>query len=167
MASPVVSTAIDNGILTITVTGFAPIVIDPSDYPDSIREYAALHGFKQKYVDAAALGAEATPKEKYEAIRALVNHHAETGDWNRTGTGDGSGGDGLLVQALMEYHDMDRDAARAAVGTVSKAEQAALRASPELSPIIARIKIARADKAAKKAPTVDTSSLLAKLARAA
>lgn len=163
-ADSVVQTSVDNGCLTITVAGFAPIVIDPSECPRALLEHAALHGFKQKYVDAAALGAEATPREKYGAITALVLHHQETGEWNRNGAGDGTSGDGLLIRALMEAAGIDRDTARTAVSGMDKKVQAAMRASDELRPIIARI---RAERPAPKASaSVDVAGLLAGLRQA-
>lgn len=137
----VVST-IDNGLLTITVQGFDPIRIDPTDYPNELVEYAALHGFKQRYVDAAALGAGSTPEEKHAAIMALVTHHRESGEWARVGAaGSGAGGDGLLVRAVMEIFGLDRDTARTQVGAMDKKTQHALRASPELAPTIARLRV--------------------------
>lgn len=157
----IIQTDIDNGRLTITVAGFAPIVVDPTDYPTELVEYAALHGFKQRYVDAAALGAGSTPAEKHAEIERLVTYHRATGEWKRTGDGDGSaGGDGLLVRAIMEYHEMERDAARTAVGTLDKKTQAQLRASAELKPIIDRLRVAKAPKA-----SVDVSAILAGIGR--
>lgn len=156
-----ISTKVDNGQLTITVHGFAPIVIDPADYPAELVNYAALHGFKQKYVDGAALGKGATLTEKHAAIMAIVEHHQTTGEWNRVGGGDGTSGDGLLVRALMEAAGLGRDEARTAVGQMDKATQAAMRKDAEIAPIIARIKLEKP--LPKASATVDTGSLLAKL----
>ena len=137
----VVST-IDNGVLTITVQGFDPIRVDPTDYPNELVEFAALHGLKQRYVDAAALGAGSTPGEKHAAIMALVTHHRDTGEWARVaGAGSGAGGDGLLVRAVMEVFGLDRDTARAQVGAMDKKTQHALRSAPELAPVIARLRV--------------------------
>lgn len=156
----IVQSDIDNGRLTITVKGFDPIVVDPADYPTELVNYAALHGFKQRYVDAAALGAGASPAEKYAEIERLVVYHRATGEWKRTGDGDAAGGDGLLVRAIMEYHGMDREWARQAVGTLDKKVQAQLRASAELKPIIDRLRVAKAPKA-----SVDVSAILANIGR--
>lgn len=139
-----VNTTIDNGTLTITVTGHPAIVIDPTTYPPALNDYAALHGYKQRYTDAAALGAGATDAEKYEAIMALVTHHRATGEWSRVGTGTGAGTDGLLVRALMECTGADRETVRAQVATLDRKAQNALRASPEIAPIIARLRTAKA-----------------------
>ncbi len=144
-----VKTNIDNGVLTIDVTGCARITVDPSDYPASLIDYAALHGFKQKYTDAAALGAGASDAEKYDAIMAVVTHHRTTGEWNRTpGAGDGASGDGLLVRAVMEAYGLDRDTARTQVAAIDKKTQAAMRGSDELAPIIARLRTEKKPKAA-------------------
>lgn len=152
----VVST-IDNGVLTIVVQGFDPIRVDPTDYPNELVEYAALHGLKQRYVDAAALGSGSTPDEKHAAIMALVTHHRDTGEWARVaGAGSGAGGDGLLVRAVMEVFGLDRDTARAQVGAMDKKTQAGLRASPELAPVIARLRVAKAPRV-----TVDTRAAVA------
>lgn len=156
-----VSTKVDNGVLTITVDGFEPIVIDPTALPRELVEQAALHGFKQKYVDAAALGASSTLTEKFNAISALVLHHQRTGEWNRVGgSGDGTSGDGLLVRAIMEACDLTRDQARESVAAMDKKTQHAMRNSPELKPIIDRL---RTERAPKVDTSVDTANLLSRL----
>lgn len=149
------------GVLTITVRGFAPVTIDPATYTEATRRQAMAHGFKQKYVDAAALGAEATLAEKHEAIMALVNHHREGGAWNRVGgAGDGTFGDGLLVKAIQQAFGLDRDTARAQVKGWDKKTQAAMRNVPEIKAEIDKIK---AEDYKRKAGTVDTSAALAAL----
>lgn len=145
-----ITKVIDNGILTITVSGFSPFVVDPENLPRELVNHAALHGFGQKYGDAASLSKGATLAEKHAAIMAVVNHHAETGEWNRKGGGDGTTGDGLLVSAIMEFESIDRDAARLLVSRMDKKLQAKMRAAPQLKAIIDRIKTERA-------PKVDTS----------
>jgi hypothetical protein len=166
MAKSIVSTSVDNGRLTITVDGFAPIVIDPAEMPDNLNAYAALHGYKQKLVDAAAIerdpdtGRPATPAHKYAAIMAVHDHMVSTGEWNRTGGGDGSGSDGLLVRALVEYLGQSVETVRATVAAWDKRTQAAMRGDPAVAPIIARLRMARD---ATKAKGIDTAGLLASL----
>lgn len=155
-AEAAVTTAIDNGILTVTVAGFAPFVCDPAALPDAIRDYAALHGIKQKLVDAAALsvvdGIRPTNKDKHDAI-AGVWDSIQSGVWNRRAEGDGSGSDGLLVRALMAVTGQDRETVRETVAGWTKAEQSAMRSDPLIAPIIATMKLEKAGK-------VNTSSLL-------
>jgi hypothetical protein len=153
-----ISTSIDNGRLFITVEGFDPFIIDPSELPEDLVFQAALHGFKQKYVDKAALGAEATLTEKHAAIRSMVRYHAGTGEWSMTSAGEGTSGDGLLVRALMRVAGLDRDGARTAVAGMDKKVQAAMRTDPTIAPVIARL---RGEKPARKPSSdVDTGALL-------
>lgn len=153
------------GVLTIEVRGFAPIIIDPDTYAAATRRHAMAHGFKQKYVDAAALGADASLAEKHEAIMAIVAHHRDGGAWNRVGgAGDGTSGDGLLVKAIQQAFGLDRDTARAQVKGWDKKTQAAMRAVPEIKAAIDAIKAADDKRAAS---TVDVSAALAGLRKAA
>ena len=171
----ILSKTIENGVLTIIVEGFAPIMIDPADYPSELVDHAALHGFAHKYGDAGALSAGATNAEKHAAIMLVVQHHQDTGEWNRKGGGDGSGtGDGLLVAALVEWTNgpecpdgqpaLDRASARAVVGAMPKPTQRAMRGAEPLASIIARIKTARAPKTPMG---FDAASVLAGLTRSA
>ena len=160
-----IESTIENGILTIRITGHPDIVIDPAEMPPALNEYAALHGYKQRILDAAALsrdpttGRPATPAEKYSEMRRLADHMVESGEWRRNAAGDGTAGDGLLVRAVMEACGLDRTAARAAVGQWDRKTQAAMRADPTIAPIIARLRTERPARAAG----VDTAAKLAEL----
>lgn len=136
--------------LTITVEGFPPIVIDPAaDYPAELNTYAALHGFKQRYVDKAALGAGATAADKHAAILALVTYHREGGVWNmKPGTGDGATG-GLLARALVIVTGAPIETVRETLAGLDKKAQASLRAQPAIATAIATL---------RKAPKVDDAS---------
>lgn len=158
--TPDVSTNIRIGQLFITVAGYPEIKIDPTDYPQALVEYAALHGFKQRYVDAAALGEGSTLAEKHAAIMVVVNHHRDSGEWSRQGQGDGTPGDGLLVRAIAEFDGCGMAEARELVAKMDKKTQAAMRASDALRPIIERwLKVAPAPKVS----AVDVSALLSAL----
>jgi hypothetical protein len=158
-----ITTSIANGLLTIKVQGYPPIIIDPAELSADLVAQAALHGFKQKYCDKAALGADATLAEKYASIRRMVEWHADGCEWNMVAAGDGSSGDSLLARALQDACNLDRDAAREAVAKMDKKTQAAMRASPELAPIISRLK---AERATPKVGSVDAAGILAGLRRA-
>jgi len=148
------------GLVMIEVDGNPAIVVRLSDLQADIVTRAALHGLSQKLGDAGALSAGASDAERYEAIRAVADHllGAESGDdWNRKAAGDGSGSDGLLVRALVEL-GADRDAARAKVAAMDKKTQAAVRAMPEVSAVIARLK-------APKNPSIGANALAGLLGR--
>lgn len=143
-----ITKSIDNGILTITVEGFAPIVVNPADYTSNIRDYGFLHGMSQKLGDAGALsvvdGQRPTAAMKHAEIKRLNDYMLESGEWFRTGKGDGAGTDGLLVRALAQLCEKTIEEARADVAGMDKKLQAAMRRDPELAPIIAELKAARA-----------------------
>lgn len=165
--------------ITVTVAGFAPLSFsltkfvydaDWSAYGGEAPEiliHAALHGIGQKLVDAAAKprdtgnGAPATPAEKYEAIRAVYDRLL-AGEWNApAGSGGGNEG-GLLAQALVRlYPTKTREQINAYLAGKSDKEKAALRADPNVAPIIAEI---RAAAGKVKGAGVDTASLLDELA---
>jgi hypothetical protein len=160
-----ISTKIENGVLTISTEGHPDIVCRPEDYSDAIRDYATLHGLKQRICDAAALsvvdGRRPTPGEKYAEMKRLDDAMRATGEWKRTGAGEGStGSDGLLVRALAELLSIPLDEARASVAGMDKATQAAMRGDAEIAPIIARLRVARTPKGPV---TVDTRGILARM----
>jgi hypothetical protein len=165
-----ITARIADGCLSVAVAGTDdgfgnPVswIVNPALLDPAIREAAMLHGLKQKLCDAAALGKDATPAEKVEAIRAvhaaLTDPEAPT--WNRK-AGDGTSGDGLLVRALQRVAGLDRDAARKAVAGMDKKTQAAMLREPEVAVVVAELKAA--DAARQPAPVgVDTQGLLARL----
>lgn len=94
------------GNITVDVRGVGILTLDLSKVHASNKEYAAFHGFKQRLVDAAALSADtatgkpATPQEKYDAIRLVVEHlNSGAEAWNRSG-GEGAGRS-ITVEAIM------------------------------------------------------------------
>jgi len=161
MARALIDTSVSpSGELTIDMEGFPIIRVDPAEYTADCRRQAMAHGFKQKYVDAAALGKDATPAEKYAAITAIREHHLNGGAWNRTGGGDGTGGDSLLVKGIMAAFGLDRDTAREQVTGWDKKTQAAMRAIPEIK---AAIDAAKAADDKRAGSGVDTSAAMAAL----
>lgn len=131
-----------------------------------IRAYGLIHGLKQKLVDAAAIsrnpdtGRSATIEDKFAAVKEVYDRLL-AGEWNKRregGTGGGNGG--LLFAALVRlYAGRKTDAEiREFLDGKTDAEQAALRASSRVAPIIAAIK---AERDAKKADKVSGDDLLA------
>lgn len=159
----VVTTTIDNGRLTVEVAGHPAIVVDPAQLPANLVEYAALHGLKQRLVDAAAIprdpdtGRSATAADKYAAVRRVWDHMTATGEWNLV-RGSGGGSDGLLVAALMEACGLTREQAREAVAGWDRPLQEAMRErDPVIAPIVQRL---RMERARTVAGAVDTAAVL-------
>ena len=152
--------------VTFVVDGVGTLVVDADRLTADLFTYAALHGLAQKVGDAAAIerdketGRSATPQEKFDAMKAVVDHLYAGGDWNRRAEGDGSGNMGLLVAALIEVTWQPKAELEATVAGWDAKTQAAMRADPAVAPVIARIK---AERAAKKGPAVDTKALMAGL----
>lgn len=154
-----------NGSLRIDVTGFPTLNVQLRDLSDAMIEQAALHGLKQKIVDAAALsrnpdtGRSATAADKYNAMREVFSRLL-AGEWNKT-RGDGTGTGGLLFAALCRlYSAKTPEDIRAFLEGKTAAEQAALRKNPKVAGVIEEIKAERA----KDAPEdTDTDDMLAEL----
>lgn len=156
-----------NGSLRIDVAGFPALNVQLRDLSDAMIEQAALHGLKQKIVDAAALsrnpdtGRSASVADKYNAMREVLERLL-VGDWNKArGDGTGTGAGGLLFAALCRlYSAKTPEAIRAFLDGKTAAEQAALRKNPKISAVIETIKAERA----KDAPDgTDTDDMLAEL----
>lgn len=96
-ANAIVGTTIEGGVLTLTVAGFPPIVVNSEWLHPNIQLGAMMRGLKQRLENAAAIerdretGRPATPQEKYEAIRKLADWVA-TGDQWEAPRAPGKGG---------------------------------------------------------------------------
>lgn len=125
--------------LVINTVGNPELIIRLDELTTDMLEHAALHGLKQKIVDAAALGAGYSPTEKFIAMRDVLNRIVG-GDWNVRGEGGGTP-TGLLFRALVVlYPNKDADTIREFLDGKSKSEQAALRKNPKIAGIIETIK---------------------------
>lgn len=159
--------------IVFNVRGAAPdgggksITLDLSQVHPSNVSYAALHGFKQRISDMAALsrnpdtGAPATPADKFEAICRGVEHYMSgTGDWNlRAAAGERTSGElGLLARAVAELKGRDVIEVRDWLKGKTEAERKALAIAPAIKPILDRMR----EEAA--APDVDAEEMLAELA---
>lgn len=76
-----------NGVLTVEYPSIGKTFrADLSKYPQSIREDALEHGFKQKFGDAAS---GKTPAEKYAMVQR-IHDSLLAGEWELTATPDRS-----------------------------------------------------------------------------
>jgi hypothetical protein len=121
------------------------LVVDLAKYDDSIRFEAMLHGFKQKFGDAAS-GQSAA--EKYAEVQAIHASLLE-GEWERTATPDMTP---LICEAI----------ARIQKKPLAKVQEAAEKAGAEKvkewgsnAKVKAAILEIRAEKAAKAAEDSD------------
>lgn len=156
--------------LVFTVAGVGEIRMPLNVLNTDIQKQAMVHGLRQKVADAAALsrnpetGKPATPEDKFRAMQRvaerLMGMDGGPAEWNaRPGAGEGQPGS-LLVQALVRITGRPVAEIDAEVGKMDKKTQAALRADPDVAPVVAQIK---ADQDAKAGRGVDTKGLLGKL----
>ena len=143
-----ITSKIDNEKLTLTITvvGKEPIIIGVKDLDQDMVNMATLHGLKQKIVDAAALGASYSTREKYEAMSVVVERiTGEFPSWNVRSEGGGSV-TGLLFRALCRlYPEKDPSVLRAYHDGLSKSEQCALRKNPKVAVVIEELKAEKVD----------------------
>lgn len=156
----------EDGRISISVIGAGSITFDPAKAHPANTAYAAFHGWKQRFVDAAAMsrdtetGKPASPQEKYEAIEALVEHYESgTEKWTRQAEAGPRGG--YLFEALCRVygHKKAPTEIREWLNGLNEKQQAALREDDSIAPVIAAIKAEKR----KDQPQVDTKSLLAGL----
>jgi len=158
-----VASKIEGEMLTMTFSNGKSLSINAAMVSPAIAAYAALHGFKQKLGDAAAMlrnpdtGASATIEDKYEAVLEIYNRLTDPdGTWNKI-RGDGTGtaqGTGMLVRALMEMFGKNEDDTRALLEACSDAEVKALRQDARVVALMAKYR--------KPNPKIDTNAILAK-----
>jgi len=155
-----IQSEIADGQLTILFSHGEVIKITADMFPDFIRDFAMLHGFKQKLVDAAAkskvAGASAPVEDKYTAVKTVYDNLL-AGIWSAHGEGGSSQDGGLLFQALREISpDSTPDEIREMLAGLTPKEKDALRKDDEVAPIIARLKLAKS----KPVASVNTKALL-------
>lgn len=155
-----------DGTILVTV-GTQSLTFNPAKAHESNRAYAAFHGFKQRFVDAAAIsrnpenGASASPAEKFDAISRIVAHLESGAEaWSMVRESSGPKG-GFLFEALCRMYAISRtpEQIREYLDGLTDKQQAALREDDAVAPVIAEIKKEKA----KDQPKMDTKALLAGL----
>ena len=120
----VVGTATDGRKLLVGVKGFPVMTIeldDPRISPEVIAA-AAINGFRQRLMDAAALkrdtttGQSQSPADKDAAIRKLYDHYLSgTTEWELQRGAAGPRMDPLVVRAIMEAFGKSEDEVRSMI----------------------------------------------------
>lgn len=165
--APAIDATVEGTTLTLKFAHGETLTIRAGQLLESIAEQALMHGLKQKLVDAAAIsrnpdtGRSATIEDKFAAVKEVYDRLL-SGEWNKRREGGSGGNGGLLFAALVRLYAGRKtdEEIREFLAGKTDAEQAALRASSRVAPIIADIK---AERDAKKADKVSGDDLLAGL----
>lgn len=149
--------------VTVTVQGFAPLIVRHSELADEVNRAAWCNGIGQKLVDSAALsrdpvtGKPADASAKHAAILDTFNTLAN-GAWNSER--EGGGAVSILFEALCAMMpDESPESIRATLDGMTDAEKRGLPLDPEVAPFYKTVKDARD---AKRGAGVDTKAVLAK-----
>ena len=141
-----ITATIDNNTLTLMFANGETLTMRGDALTSEVRQYAMMHGLKQKLVDAAAIsrnpetGRPSSVEDKYQAVKVVFDRLL-TGQWNATLEGGGNAG-GLLMQALVRMYAGRKTAEdiKAFLAEKSDAEKAALRKNPRVAAIIEDIR---------------------------
>lgn len=155
-------------VLTLTFSNGDVYELDTTKQSAEMNQRAALHGYHQKLIDAAAIarnpntGATATVADKAAAVREVFNRitgaDGSTPMWNKGRTVEGSGNNAsLLLRALMQMSGKSKAEIAAFLEPTDKATRKALADSPAVAVVIASLRAATVDK------SIDTSAMLSSL----
>jgi hypothetical protein len=150
--TPDIQSDIMGTILTITFSTGHFLEVDVTKLTPEMQAQAMLHGMKQKLVDAAAIardtttGRAVTIETKIDAVREVYDRVVTCGVWNKVrGDGSGKGSKSYLCEALMEITGKTRESITAYMASKTKEDLSALKSTPRIATIIARIEAAKVD----------------------
>lgn len=126
-----IKTTIDTSARTITFTPStgAAYVFDVAKMHPDMREYAILHGMKQRLGDNAALpkkdGVTPTDQDKMAAIRALGAHYESgSAEWNtRTAGAPRTAVDGIVLRAVAAIQGVTVEEMRTRISALAERKQ--------------------------------------------
>lgn len=168
---------IEGQLVKFSVKGAGELVLDVAKVNAANRAKAEMHGFVQRISDAAAMardsktGASATPQQKFEAMKRLVEHYVSgSSEWSPARSTEGVGrprvdtNRQLLMSALLIYSPQKgAETIAKFVADRSAAQVTALLLSAELKEAvaIAREELEKAQR--EQAQGVDAEELLSGL----
>lgn len=147
----------DGNVIVFTVSDIGSLSLDLSKIAEANRLKAIAHGFGQRIQDAAAIGYNAqenryaTPQEKFDAMKQLVEHYnSGAAEWSPV-RGDSAPRSSFLLTALCElFADKTADELRERIAKLSPADRRKVENSDKVKPIIDRLRAATHDEAAEK-----------------
>ncbi len=170
-ANSVISTRVDENGVVFSVTGVGELSLPFGELSDAVKHRAMIHGLIQRVSDAAALsrntetGQSATPQDKYNAMRDIVEHYRTgTTEWSvkrASGTGE-TRENGITLRALAAVQGADVATMRERVerlaekqGVTTRAILAKIATQPAVAAKIAELRA--------QTVAVDADAMLAEL----
>lgn len=156
IGTEIINTETDKRIV-FTVAGVAQLELSLSSVSSQVFERAAIHGLIQRICDTAAIsrntetGQSATPAEKYEAMKELVDYYNSGAvEWSRKRTGTGSGDSGgLLRKCLLKmYPEKGAQRIDEFLKGLSRKEKLALLNSEQVKVVADEFRVKETDKEA-------------------
>lgn len=155
--------------ITIAVRGAqgAPLTLMFGALSSAVKAEALGYGMEVRLTRATAIehdtktGRAASPQEKYDRVKKLIDHYASgTESWTMSGGGGGglSSDTRALIEALSRAFEIDLELAELHVREMSSSERDALRVDAEVKPYLDDIYAERA-----KAAGSDTRALIERL----
>ncbi len=165
-----VTTSFDESAIHFAVVGCPTLTLELAACSQEILDRARVHGFMARVVDAAALSKGATPQEKWEAMKAIVDHYnGGATEWRLTATGERGGRTSDTLAAMQTVYGCDGEHAKRMVANLMAKrgvdEKAALGIIGSADKIAAEIARIIAERAARKAEgaNVDADELLGEM----
>ena len=119
----------DQTKLTLEVRDAGTIVFD-TELAVHLMSRAACHGFEQRLRDRAAISADtktglsASAQDKFDRIKALVDHYHNGGEWEMRGAGGGGKKAEVewILEALADIKGVEVETMRVRVTTAAEAK---------------------------------------------
>lgn len=170
----VLTVSYEGNVIVYSVLGVGDLRLDTSKmHPDNLA-HAAMHGMEQRIRDAAAIprdkdtGASATPQDKYDAMKRLVDHYESgTAEWTiKRAEGAGTGSRSITIEAIARVKECDYETAESMVDRFAMSKFAgdrkpALRELAKTPSVQSAIAAIRAERMPK--PKADGDALLNEL----
>lgn len=162
----------DKSVITFKVRDAGELVLDLTKVSEAVRARALIHGLVQRVSDKAAIpcdtttGLPATPAQKLESMRGLVEHFMSgTEEWSPARAEGATrkpkdGLDPIIIAAVCEVTGKDEAAIRATIAKGAEAKSlkpvaflAALAGAAKVRAVVERMR-------AEQAPEIDGDALL-------
>lgn len=130
--------------------------VNLADLPENIQVRLALHGLSQKGGDAGALGKDASDADIESAVRDQIDRLIN-GEWATRKAGEPRVT--MIVKALARIKGIEESEARERYATLDDDTKKALRQNPEVTKVMAQIRVEMEEAKDTTAPETAAAAL--------